>query len=90
MSAEASTIQTTTQENQTPKTEAKSAFIVQTAYPPVSRTINARFGNHSQITPGRPAVIAVGGSEWTSKVPRNQAESDQFNAWANKLVSQNQ
>lgn len=69
---------------------AYSAFLLQSATPTTTRHGRRSRGRSIQIHyPGQPAVMMVGGIEWTSKIPRNQIECDQVNAWAAKVISQN-
>ena len=69
---------------------ACSAFLLQPAKPTATRYGMRSRGRSFPIHyEGQPAVMMVGGSEWSSKIPRNQAECDQVNAWAEKIISQN-
>lgn len=69
---------------------ACSAFLLQSAKPTATRYGMRSRGRAFPIHyDGQPAVMIMGGTEWTSKIPRNEIECDQVNAWAAKIISQN-
>jgi hypothetical protein len=69
---------------------ACSAFFIRRATPPTyTRWTSGRHGSGVRENAGAAATIMVCGIEWTSRVPRTETECDQTNAWAEKIISQN-
>jgi hypothetical protein len=87
--AAAETARTTDSPAVDPST-ACSAFFIRRATPPTyTRWTSGRHGSGVRENAGTAATIMVCGIEWTSRVPRTQSECDQTNAWARKIISQN-
>lgn len=72
-------------------TPACAAFFIRRATPPTLTRWNSRRrgGGGTKKNAGTAATIMVCSVEWTSGVPRTEAECDQINAWAEKIISQN-
>lgn len=70
-------------------TEARSAFFIRRA---VNGKLFRMWGGRSSrgyFRDGSAATIMVCGVEWTSTIPRTEAECAQVNAWGEKIIKQN-